>query len=85
MDFDSIVTDDNMREILGYNILPNKVIYDRKRKAKASKKPESEGVALGEALETTSKKKKGVSPGKTSRAKASGASSVLKRPKLRGL
>jgi hypothetical protein len=34
MDFDKIVTDDNMRKILGYVIPENKVIYDKKGKAK---------------------------------------------------
>jgi hypothetical protein len=47
IDFDKIVMDDNMRTILGYRIPKNKVLYDRKGKAKASKKAGREGVVPG--------------------------------------
>jgi hypothetical protein len=80
MDFDRIVTNDNMRKILEYCIPKNNILYDKKGKNKASKKSVNERVMLG-SIVGTAFRKKGVSPGKTFWAKVSGAASGLNPPK----
>jgi hypothetical protein len=82
MDFDKIVMDDNMRTILGYRITKNKVLYDKKGKAKASKKARSEGTILGSAAGATSKKK-GLNQDKASQASPPAAAPRPKPPTSR--
>jgi hypothetical protein len=66
IDYDNIVTDENMRKVFGYQIPTEKVCYDRKGKQKPKK---SEGEAAGppqlKASKVASGSKKVIKPKKT--------------------
>jgi hypothetical protein len=69
IDYDNIVTDENMRKVFGYQIPTEKVWYDRKGKIKPKK---SEGEAAGTTRPKASKvapgSKKVIKPKKTGKA-----------------
>jgi hypothetical protein len=84
IDYDNIVTDENMRKVFGYQIPTEKVWYDRKGKQKLKK---SEGEAAGTTRPKASKvapgSKKVIKPKKTGKA-THPPRTVSKRPKFRG-
>jgi hypothetical protein len=58
IDFDKIIMDVAMREHFGYYIPKDKVLLDKKGKAKKKRIDEPEATAPGGVLEKASKKKK---------------------------